>query len=76
MASDQWAAISKDVAEAFWGVPNQRLSKDDKLRWGSKGSKSLDADKGLWKDFEADTGGGVLDLVERVMKTDRKGAIQ
>ena len=76
MASDQWAAISKDVAEAFWGAPNQRLSKDDKLRWGSKGSKSLDADKGLWKDFEADTGGGVLDLVELELETDRRGALE
>ena len=75
MASDQWAAISKDVAEAFWGAPNQRLSKDDKLRWGSKGSKSLDADKGTWHDFEADTGGGVLGLVERELQTDRRGAL-
>ena len=39
-------AISKDVAVALWGEPNAKRSKGDKLRWGNKGSKSLDADKG------------------------------
>ena len=68
------ATISKDVAVALWGEPNARLSKGDKLRWGNKGSKSLEADKGVWKDFEADTGGGVLTLIERECQTDREGA--
>ena len=54
------AAISKDVAVALWGEPNAKLSKGDKLRWGNKGSKSLDADKGQWKDFDGGPGGGVL----------------
>ena len=74
--SDKWAAISKEVAVALWGAPNARLSRGDRWRWGNKGSKSLDADKGLWKDFEADTGGGVLELVEIECQTDRRGAIQ
>lgn len=76
MTGDHWAAISKDVAILLWGEPNPRLSKGDKLRWGTRGSKSLDASKGLWKDFETDQGGGVLDLVERERQTDRARAIQ
>ncbi|MYC13775.1 MAG: hypothetical protein F4Y39_08620 [Gemmatimonadetes bacterium] len=76
MINEQWAAISKDVAVMLWGQPNQRLSRGDKLRWGTRGSKSLDARKGLWKDFETDQGGGVLDLVETERQTDRAGAIQ
>ena len=32
--------------------------------------------KGHWHDFEADVGGGVLELVEREHQTDRAGAIQ
>ena len=45
--NDQLAAISKDVAVMLWGGPNHRLSKGDRWRWGNKGSKSLDADKGF-----------------------------
>ena len=73
--NDQWAAVSKDVAVMFWGEPNARLSKGDKLRWGNKGSKSLDASKGIWIDFETDQDGGVLDLVQREHQTDRVGAL-
>ena len=76
LTNDLWAAISKDVAILLWGEPNSRLSKGDKLRWGTRGSKSLDTSKGLWKDFETDRGGGVLDLVERERQTDRARAIQ
>ena len=57
--SDKWAAISKEVCVALWSEPNARLSKGDRWRWGNKGSRSLEADKGVWKDFEADKGGGV-----------------
>ena len=76
MTSDRWAPISKGVAILLWGEPNPRLSKGDKLRWGIRGSKSLDADKGIWKDFENGPGGGVLALVETERQTDRAGAIQ
>ena len=76
MTSDQWATISPAVAKHFWGDPNPRLSKSNKWRWGNKGSKSLEVDKGIWKDFEADRGGGVIDLVMIEEQTDRGGAIQ
>ena len=76
MTSDKWATISKTVAKHFWGATNQRLSKGDHWRWGNKGSKSLKADTGRWYDFENDRGGGVMDLVEIELSTDRKGAIQ
>ena len=76
LTSDQWAAISPAVAKHFWGDPNPRLSRGDKWRWGNNGSKSLEVDKGIWKDFEADRGGGVIDLVMIEEQTDRAGAIQ
>ena len=74
--NEHLVAISKDVAVALWGEPNAKLSKGDKLRWGNKGSRSLDAGEGLWYDFEANTGGDVLALVAIQCKTDRRGAIQ
>ena len=70
------AAISKDVAVALLGEPNPKLSKGDKLRWGNKGSRSLDASEGLWYDFEAGTGGDALELVAIQCQTDRRGAMQ
>ena len=73
--SDKWAAISKEICVALWGEPNARLSKGDRWRWGNNGSKSLDAGKGQWHDFEADRGGGVIDLVETELQTDRAGAL-
>ena len=76
LTSDQWAAISPAVAKHFWGDPNPRLSRGDKWRWGNNGSKSLEVDKGIWKDFEADRGGGVIDLVMIEEQTNRAGAIQ
>lgn len=76
LKNDPWAAISKDVAVILWGEPNPRLSKGDHWRWKKKGSKSLDANKGWWYDFEAHRGGDVLGLVETELQTDRKGAIQ
>ena len=71
-----WASVMPDVAKALLGDPNPRQSKSDKWRWGNKGSLSVDVERGQWFDFEADTGGGVLEFVERERQTDRKGAIQ
>ena len=66
--------LMPDVALALLGEPNARPKKSE-WRYGNKGSLFVDVDKGLWKDFEADTGGGVLDLVEREIQTDRRGAL-
>jgi hypothetical protein len=54
------------VAEALLGAPNRSLPKSDKeLRFGTHGSLSIDLSKGVFHDFEAKHGGGVLDLIRR-----------
>jgi hypothetical protein len=53
-----------ELAALAWGAPNDKLSRDDKLRFGSKGSKSLDLREGIWFDHEARMGGGFVKLFE------------
>lgn len=53
------------LAAHYWGEPNQALSTPGKeLRFGAKGSKSVDLAKATWFDHEADQGGGAADLVK------------
>jgi hypothetical protein len=53
------------VARRLLGEPNKQLSKKHELRYGKKGSLSIDLRKGTFFDHEANEGGGVLDLVRR-----------
>ena len=71
-----FAQFMPDVARALLGEPNGRLSKGDRWRYGNKGSLSVDVKRGTWKDFEADRGGGVIDLVMIEEQTDRARSIQ
>ena len=45
------------------------------LRYGRRGSLSVDCERGTWFDHEAGEGGGVIALVERECGSDRAGAI-
>ena len=47
------------------GEPTSRSADD--WRWGRKGSLSVDigSKRGLWKDFENNTGGRIIDLIAR-----------
>ena len=74
MGNNQWVDIAPVVAKHFWGEPKRETSRE--IRWGNKGSKCLTLDTGHWYDFEADRGGGVLELLEIELQIDRKGAIQ
>jgi hypothetical protein len=70
------AAHAERIARHYWGEPNAKLSiKGRTLRWGAKGSKELDLRKGAWYDFEADEGGGVIDLVKRHGKLGISGSV-
>jgi hypothetical protein len=60
-------ALIEPLARQFRGEPNQRLSRGDELRFGTNGSFKIDLKLGTWFDFEANEGGGVLDLVKREM---------
>jgi putative DNA primase/helicase len=57
-----------NVAQELLGAPNGELSTRTELRYGSRGSLSVDLRKGVWSDFERGAAGGVVDLV-----IDRRG---
>jgi hypothetical protein len=45
-------------------------------RKGDGWSVSIDTDKNVWYDFRDGVGGGVLDLIERVLRCDRRSAVE
>jgi len=55
------AAYIETIAKHYWGEPAEKRGTE--LRWGNHGSKSVDTRKGTWFDFEANEGGGVIDMV-------------
>ena len=55
-----WPAIAGDVAHALLGEPSSATRRE--LRYGRKGSLSVDIECGRWRDHEAGEGGGVLAL--------------
>jgi len=60
-----FAIIIGDAARRLLGQPNEALSTKTELRFGNKGSLSVDLAKGTWYDHEAGAGGGAIDLVRR-----------
>lgn len=77
MSDTDFAALIEDVARHFWGDPNPKLSSKTELRWGGQGSRAVFLDgPGNWKDFEADIGGGVIDLVKAERKCSKAEAIE
>ena len=71
-----WPALAEPVARALLGDPNPRLSRRRVLRYGQRGSLSIDVGRGLWTDFEAQESGGVLDLITRERRCDTAGAMR
>jgi len=63
--SSEFVQIIGPLAQAFFGEPNRVYSSEHELRYGSRGSLSVDLKKGTWYDHESEEGGGVLDLVAR-----------
>lgn len=64
-ASDQLAKHAGAVAAILLGEPNKRLSTPSELRFGAKGSVSVDLAKGTVFDHSLNEGGGVLWLIEK-----------
>ena len=58
-----WPALMPDVAVALLGEPSSRTGRE--LRYGRRGSLSVDLAGGHWFDHEAGEGGGVVELVTR-----------
>lgn len=73
-ASDLASAM-RPVALRLLGEPNSTLSRGNDLRWGRKGSLSIDLSKGAFFDNEANVGGGVIDLVMREQHCDQRDAL-
>ena len=61
---NKYAAVLPELAHHYWGEPNASMSKPGiELRFGAKGSKSVDLLNGVWFDHEKKVGGGAKDLV-------------
>lgn len=67
MATD-YAEIIGPLAESLLGQPNPKLSSITELRYGARGSLSVDLVNGVWYDHETGVGGGALDLLTRETK--------
>lgn len=71
-----FASLMEQVAQRLLGEPNKSLSKNGRLRFGSKGSIEVDTDEGWFCDYEAEKRrGGVLDLIEYKLGCDRHGSL-
>jgi len=64
----EFAQIIEPLAKQLLGEPNAAMSSLRELRYGSRGSFSVDLAKATWFDHESNEGGGVLDLVTRETK--------
>lgn len=62
---DPFSPHMEAVARKVWGEPNAHLSTNKELRYGAYGSRSVDLEKGVWHDHEANVGGGVVALLKR-----------
>ena len=61
----EFAPLMGEVARHLLGDPNPALSSETEWRYGTRGSLSVDLEKGSFYDHELGMGGGVLDLVSR-----------
>ncbi len=64
------------VAKRFYGTPNPEFSTKNELRFGGRGSLSVNLLSGFWFDNETNEGGGTLDLIVRVRGGDRISAVR
>ena len=71
-----WPAIARQAVPLLLGDPNSELSNERELRWGRRGSFALNLVNGCWRDYEAGTSGGIIELVQRETGRDRSGAIE
>ncbi len=64
------------LARILLGEPNANRSTKTSLRYGSKGSLSIDLTKGVWNNFETDESGNCFELIKTQMGfTDFKDVI-
>lgn len=68
--------VARAMLQASHGEPNRLLSTKTELRFGKKGSLSIDLQKGTWHDHELDEGGGTLDLLKLYGNMEKHEAIE
>jgi predicted P-loop ATPase len=73
--SSDFARAMVPIAIEIMGKPNDALSSKDELRWGNRGSFSVDTKKGTWHNHEAGEGGGVLDFLRERKNLDKPDAL-
>jgi hypothetical protein len=56
-----------ELIDRLFAGNDTRAEDKGRIRFGSRGSLSIDPDIGLWYDFEASTGGGPLELIVHVL---------
>jgi hypothetical protein len=62
------APLVRDIATELCGEANRRMSNSTRLRFGRRGSLSIDlrpATSGVWRDHENGEGGSIIDLAAR-----------
>ena len=64
--------VAREILDPARGAPREH---GDELRYGRRGSMSVDTAQGTWFDHEAGVGGGVIDLVRHVRGCGRPDAL-
>jgi hypothetical protein len=64
------------VARALMGDPTEENKAKRELRFGTRGSLSVDLTKGTWFDNEANKGGGVIAFVCEKKRVDKAAAVE
>ena len=62
------------IADGLLGQPTTTERGGMVRRYGRRGSLKVDCQHGVWRDFEAGLGGGMVDLVARELRLDRRAA--
>jgi putative DNA primase/helicase len=73
--ASEFARAMGPVARAILGEPTEHNRAKGELRFGSRGSLSVNLGAGTWFDHEANAGGGVLDFVRLRINVDKAGAL-
>jgi putative DNA primase/helicase len=64
------------VARAILGAENKALSSRTELRWGERGSMSVDLDTGTWCEHGTENNGGLLDFLRIKKRLDKPEALE
>jgi hypothetical protein len=70
-----FAGLMPKVASRLFDKPNKAMSNATTLRFGTHGSMAINLEEGQFYDHEAKSGGGVLELIQRVKNVDMAGAL-